>query len=223
MKNGHNFYIVKFIVAMIQSPKKNKNKFLDSELSETEENKIIDLEYEHPKNCDELFFEDINEVKQDQSLQDNPKEKQLVNLIYKLKKELNCDDIFKLRMLLASCLPQELKSFQKKLILFLPELHKQVVSNMNIPVMYNVYKSYSDLIIDVLKDDNLLKLVPIKKSILENVVADLDNSMKTIIANQEQMKKRRKNIKERERLQRKLNEAREKVKALGMESPDKQE
>jgi hypothetical protein len=215
---------------MIQSPKKNKNKFLDSELSETEENQIIDLEYEHhehPINCEELFFEDINEVKQDQqyiqSLQDNPKEKQLVNLISKLKKELNCDDIFKLRMLLTSCLPQELKSFQKKLILFLPELHKQVVSNMNIPVLYNVYKSYSDLIIDVLKDDNLLKLVPIKKSILEHVVADLDNSMKTIIANQEQMKKRRKNIKERERLQRKLNEARQKVKALGMESPEKQE
>jgi hypothetical protein len=205
---------------MIQSPKKNKKKFVDSEFSETDEKEMIEPYFDEPKKCEELFFEDINEVKTDP----NPdKEKELVSLILKLKKELNCDDIFKLRMFLTSCLPQELKTFQKKLILFLPELHKQVVSNLEVPVLYNVYKSYRDLIIDVLKDENLLKLIPIKKNLLEDVVADLENSMKTIIANQEQMKKRRKNLKERERLQRKLNEAREKVKTLGMESPEKTE
>lgn len=117
----------------------------------------------------------------------------------------------------------ELKNLKAQLLPSLHILNNQIIKDINHPKKYNVYKSYKDLIFDVLKDENLLNFIGVKKDILEQITADLEESLKKIILEQEQMKKRRKNIKERERLKRKVNEAREKAKIKENDGSEKQE
>lgn len=129
-------------------------------------------------------------------------------LLMSLSKQVTCDAIYKVKEYLVKSNPKELETIRKEVVKVFFLVHKHIESNLQDGTLYNVFKSYKDLLIEVKKNEKLQKVFDMKSDILNKFIELMDETMKDTIQRQEKMKKSRKNLKEKLRLQRRLNEMR---------------
>ncbi len=181
----------------------------DSEGSETD-NREKKLTPKEEEGEEIMEVEDINKPG---SVIENLAKKMLMAV----KINTNSDTMFKLKNFLVERTLQELKQIKQYFWEFFPGIHNFILANREDGKLYNLFKAYHDLLVEVRNNEKLKSVLQYSEKVLDENVELMDEFMSDIILTQEKSKKTRKNLKEKLRLQRRLTEAREKFKEI--ESP----
>jgi hypothetical protein len=144
------------------------------------------------------------------SVEDSPIIREGRRLLLSLNNKITCDAIFKIKEFLLQRTAWEIEIIRKEVIKVFHPVHKYIWSNLDDGTLYNVFKSYKDLLIEIKNNEKLGTIFKFNDEILDEYIEILDEKMKETIQRQEKMKKSRKNLKEKLRLQRRLNEVRNK-------------
>jgi hypothetical protein len=144
------------------------------------------------------------------SVEDSPIIREGRRLLLSLNNKITCDAIFRIKEFLLQRTAWEIEIIRKEVIKVFHPVHKYIWSNLDDGTLYNVFKSYKDLLIEIKNNEKLGTIFKFNDEILDEYIEILDEKMKETIQRQEKMKKSRKNLKEKLRLQRRLNEVRNK-------------
>jgi hypothetical protein len=187
----------------------------DSDSSIEEEND--NNQNKHPENTEIIFdltkdIIDLDVIDINQLDYNNERTNNINSIIEKIKNNISYKDICDFRLALKTLNSNDVHYLKEKLIDVLFHLIKFVEDNKEKNNFYTIFQSSKQLFLSILNNENkLLEVLKAKPEFITNHINYLDGIMKKIIEKQVKMKKSRKNLKSKLRLQRKLNEARDMV------------
>ena len=138
-----------------------------------------------------------------------------LEVIQQIKKQINFESLNKFRLFINQIKDKPKEYFKSnRLDITMKDIHMYIFKNLDEPNFYTLFNLYKSILIVYKQDELLQGLINLSPDKIQGCIQILDDNMSEIIQRQMKSKKSRKNIKARLRLQRKLNEMREKVAEL---------